>query len=201
MHRVFDNFLPQSMQDHLEIAFKDPGLPWLWQDNTSGFQEWELNYLAQMPNIKESPQFVHTVIDPQNQIQSHTWEMVKPIFYFLEKECGLVVKDISRVKANLMIPDGRDPKAVHNPPHIDSPHESSLSMIYYTHDCDGATRLFKQGVQDGIENLELEHECEPKKGRVFMFNSNQFHASCNPSTEHARRVIVNFVFNPQNAIW
>ena len=201
MYKVFDDVLPTSMQEHLELTFKDPNMVWMWQDNTSGFQDWELAFIANNPEIKESPQFVHTVLDPTKQITCYTWEMVKPIFYFLEKETGMQIKTIERVKSNLMMADGSDPTKVYNPPHIDSPHDESLSMIYYLHDCDGATRLFKNSLKQGMGNLEVETTVEPKRGRMFVFPSNRFHASSNPSSANPRRMIVNFVFTPQKPLW
>ena len=198
MYKVFDNVLPNTMQDHLQMVFEDPNVQWLWQQNTSGFADWELNYLANNKDIKESPQFVHTILDPANNITCYTWEMVKPIFYFLEKETGLTIKSIERVKSNLMIPDGTDPTTTYNPPHIDSPQDESMSMIYYLHDSSGATRLFKNSLKQGLGDLEIEQEIEAKKGRCFVFPSNRFHASSNPSSDVLRRMIINFVFTPQN---
>jgi hypothetical protein len=197
------------MQDHLEAIFMDPSLPWTWQDNTSGFSSWEFQFLANKEKIKESPQFVHDILNPQTGHASQTFEMIKPIFYFFEKETGIPVKELTRIKANLLTPDGSDETMFH-PPHIDQPYEESLSMVYYVNEADGPTRIFDKNVganpygkpdhlgpQDDMKELIAN---VPKKGSAILFPSNQFHASATP-TVVPRRIVINMVWMPAWNFW
>ena len=70
-------------------------------------------------------------------------------------------------------------------PHQDEHTGTTVSMIYYLHDCDGDTVFFNN---DG----SLMDRVSPKRGRIAVFDSDIIHAAQNP-VKNDFRVITNYI--------
>lgn len=153
------------------------------------------------PLVKDAGQFSCTVHHMDLELQKRfmmpcTWayEQVKPMFYSVKDnlpELGLVGSD--RVKFNLLLKQNFGEH--YNQPHIDTP-APTYSMVYYLNDSDGDTVLFNEKYspeqKDPIK-LTVMERITPKKNRAVVFESNRYHASCNPSISE-NRFVINWIF-------
>ena len=197
---VLDDFTPPSLQDLIEtVLLWNDKVSWGFRDQTSGVDEIDPNN----PNIKENCQWQHDIFAYDRGILSEYFELLKSNLWFAEYATGARLKDLQRIKANMLVKDVES-KGFYHPPHIDLVNDNSYSMVYYVHDRDGETILFKNRLkqafaQDPNKQNYLAHDLEeiarikPKKGRAVIFHSNRFHASSNPIVNE-RRVIINHVF-------
>ena len=187
-HIVIDNFMPISLQNQLGGALMNDA-PWHYRDSSSGEDS---NTDPNDTNIKESPQFVHSIFYDKEGVQSEIWNLAKVPLMFLEYYMNNSIRMPQRVKANLLL---QDPLALgkYHAPHVDLANNDSFSMVYYVHDSDGDTVIFDKTVNKGHTDLKEVARVTPKKGRAVIFNSNRFHASSSPVIE-PRRVIINYCF-------
>jgi hypothetical protein len=174
--------VPESLASKLEEAFTHDDTNWNLAPSCGGY----LNDAFDDPNVKDTPQMYHALVY-NNTPKSAITSLAMCILFFLESKIGLVPKEFSRVKANLLFPMF-DSDTQYHPPHIDTDSDTSMSAVYYVNDSDGPTRFFDQ-------NGNITHTVEPKRGRLVLFPSNTFHASSCPI--HAKtRIVINFVFQP-----
>ena len=186
-YEIFDDLLPQSFVDTIEDAFNQP-VPWYYTESASGIGA---NYDMNDKNILDSSQFVHMIMD-DNERQSQLYELVQPVFYFIEQRTGLRPRKIERIKANLQTP-GKSETHNYNPPHIDVAEPSGMTLLYYINDSDGDTKFFNNNIEQGYNNMEVIESVTPKRGRSVLFPSNQFHSSSAP--QNGRRMVINFIFH------
>ena len=102
-----------------------------------------------------------------------------------------------RLRAILQTPRAEDIK--HYPPHTDATNTGGVSAIYYSSDATGDTYLFNEcDINDKVEIDRFNHKWEPvdcvspKKGRLIVFPSNNYHAG-SPTTSE-RRMLINLNF-------
>lgn len=185
MYKHFIDLVPTSYSDFLLNEFQN-NTSWMFTPSASNVND---NYDKNDPNIRDSTQFVHAILGYNNPVSS-LFQTVVPIVWFFEKESGYKVKNILRIKANCLVRDGDEQK--YNPPHVDVYEPGCVSLVYYINDSDGDTVLFDKMIQQGHNNLTPIHRVSPKKGSVFMFPSNQLHASSCP-IESRQRLVINFI--------
>jgi len=183
-YTIIENIVPESYQNILLEEIEK--LPWYWYPSASGEVERDPND----KNVVDAPQMQHVFCD-ESGVVSQYMNLIHPMIWFLEKELNLKVAALGRIKANLLMP-GQSHLDNYNLPHIDSPNENSISMVYYVDDSDGDTRLFHKTVNEGIEGLLPIASVAPKKGRALIFKSNRFHAST-PPVKYKRRLVLNYV--------
>ena len=191
-----DNFLPVSFQDDIEKALTTDFFPWYWNKSTVA----DNFYYGDNTNIVESNQFTHTIIASDDRQPSFIFKDLRPIVYFLEKHLGQKIKNIDRMKINLLQPIPNNTNTNHNPPHWDADYRvqpNTISMVYYVHDSDGDTVIFDKTLPQDPENLNVLHRSKPKKGKCIVFPSNTWHASSNP-IDSDRRIIINSVLELEN---
>lgn len=188
-HKLFKDLLPASYHEILCREFKN-NVDWKFTDSASGVYD---NYDKNNSNIKDSIQFVHSIAEDNNGI-SPVYSLVLPIIWFFEKESGLTVKNILRIKANCLTNNGNDIK--YNAPHIDVTKPGYASLIYYVNDSDGDTILFNEYYEGyPISTFSQQKQITPKKGKLVMFPSKLFHSGNFPVLSPFRSVInlnVNF---------
>lgn len=189
MHQYFKNLIPESYSDLLLKEFENNS-SWMFTPSASNVGE---NYDKNDPNIRDSTQFVHAILGYSNAV-SPLVQSVVPIVWFFEKETGIKIKNILRIKANCLTRDGNDYK--YNPPHVDVYDPGFISMVYYINDSDGDTILFDKMIADGHDNLTPVERIKPSKGSLLAFPSNQLHASSCP-IENKQRLVINFILEPQ----
>lgn len=186
MYKIIENFIPMSYCDLLLSEF-EKNIRWSFGGPSAGVLD---NYDKHNLKIRESVQYTHPIVE-NNQSVSQTYSLVMPLVWFFEKETGLTVKHIRRIKANSLTRDGDEIK--YNPPHIDVTVPGCISMIYYINDSDGDTVLFEEFYDHGHYNLTESCRVTPKKGQVLIIDSDQYHSSSCPIVSY-QRMIINFIF-------
>jgi hypothetical protein len=185
-----DRFLPESYADILEELICRSG-QFLWQHNASTNNQAAPEIMNRDARSYEADQFVHALYQ-EGERRSAFFDIVFPMFYFMEDKTGVAVATPERMKANLLvqrhIEDG-----TYNTPHIDIGERGYKSLLYYVKDSDGDTYLFNETFADRKGGLTLRKRVSPRKGKAVLFDSNIWHASSHPRA-NATRVVLNFVF-------
>lgn len=188
------NLAPFGMAKWIETRLVDHGM-WVYNKHTSDVNEMDIDQTD--TNIKETHQFTNTFF-AQDTGPSHNLfgEIAQPLLWMLEKETGLIITQIVRIKANLLTPaPGVDENHYHIP-HIDFGGKGCISMVYYVNDSDGDTRVFDKYCDEGSNDLTMILSNTPKQGNALLFESDRFHSSSNPINTQAR-CIINFVMEAE----
>lgn len=184
MHKLLTDLIPSHYSAQLLEEFSK--IHWYFTPSAANVDG---NYDHSDTNIQDSIQFVHGIAD-NNVPVGPLYQTVIPILWFFEKETGLRIKSILRIKANCLTRDGYEVK--YNPPHIDVFNPGFHSLIYYINDSDGDTVLFDQTIDQGHNNLTVMERFTPKQGSALLIPSNQLHASSCPINTK-QRMVINFV--------
>jgi len=188
MYNILENFIPESYSATLLNEIEK--LDWKFTPSASNVGN---NYDSNDINIQDSIQYVHGVVG-YNDPPSSLYPLVVPLVWFFEKETGIKVKNILRIKANCLTRDGMELK--YNPPHVDVAQPGFLSLIYYVNDSDGDTVIFDKFHKDGHNNLTPIARIPPKKGSAVLIPSDIFHSSSCPINT-LRRMVVNIILQPE----
>jgi len=165
-----DNYKQKLNEEILRLSF-----PWYWSDQT----------VPQDKFVKKSIFQLCHVFYQYNTIKSGYFDLVYPIIELFEKKSGIQVKEIRRIKANLLSRQIFDEDCVKNTIHQDADTDEYISLIYYLHDVDGDLNMYddKYNVLDSYT---------PKENSLVYFKSNILHGTSPPIIEK-RRVCINFV--------
>ena len=175
-----ENFIPESYKNELINLFLDDYFPWYYNNTTLIEGNNDLFY-----------QFTHNIYG-KNNIKSDTFFRVQPLLYFFEQSSGMKIKQINRIKANLLprqpVSEDQEKTAIHT----DLDYENSnvadknfVSIVYYVIDSDGDTVLCDD---DGNEVKRV----SPKAGDCVWFKSNIRHYPEVPKI-HKRRIVINII--------
>jgi hypothetical protein len=192
-----EHFLPESYADILEKLICRSG-EFLWQYNASTNDLAAPEIMNKDARSYDSDQFVHALYQ-QGERRSQFFDIVFPMFYFMEDKTGVALAAVERMKANLLVQKPRE-DGTYNTPHVDIVEPGHKSLLYYVKDSDGDTFLFNETHQDTARAkktptaLTIRRRVSPHKGKAVLFNSNIWHASSHPR-ENATRVVLNFVFS------
>ncbi len=168
---IIEQLIPIDAQDELEKIFLSDAFPWYFNDNTVN------------DNKNSGFQFVHRIFD-DGKVISDIFPKITLLMDRFHQHTGFEIKEIVRIKANLLTPVSLPNDVILNTFHrdVELPHDDNhISVVYYVIDSDGDTVIF------GNESVS------PVKGRACYFNSNLMHRATNP-TNYNRRIILNFVF-------
>jgi hypothetical protein len=187
-----ENLLPKSFENLLEEMICRSG-EFLWQYNASTNDQNAPEIMNKNERSYESDQFVHAFYQ-EGARRSAFFDIVFPMFYFVEERTGVALAEIERMKANLLVQKPVAPDS-YNTPHIDIERPPMKSLLYYVKDSDGDTFIFNERFKDR-RPLTLRKRVSPRKGTAVLFDSNIWHASSNPR-ENATRVVLNFIFSPK----
>lgn len=195
---VLDNVVHPKDADHIENAFMDSQFSWHYNDVTAEPGE------IQSEIVKDTPQFTHTLIDNINNAGSPISiyaGVAELVINSIKENTQTPIVGIERVKANLLLPQINWNRSWCNMPHVDKNDNTNnkcnfVSAVYYVNESDGDTVFFnkwygEEQTEDGMPPIII-GQSAPKKGRIVMFNSNRFHASC-PPMNSPRRVVINMV--------
>lgn len=184
-----EKFIPPSYADMVEnVLCGNPEFPWQYNASTNNQRAPQI--MNKDENSYESDQFVHPLYQ-EGAKRSTYFDVLFPFFYFLEEKTGIVLANVERIKANMLMKREGPPNS-YNTPHIDIPSPKFKSLLYYVKDSDGDTFIFNETYYEK-KPLTLRTRVAPRKGKAVVFDSNIWHASSNPR-ENMNRVVVNFVF-------
>lgn len=179
---LLDQVIDEKYQNHLEDIMSSLAFPWFmnkWVD--------EYSFDFKDENVVDSFQLSHTFYD--NGASMPTYNLVQPLLDSIVKKAGISRYTIVRVKANLTT-QHQLPSTHYQTPHVDTD-PPSRTFVYYVNDSDGDTVLFNERLGDRFSEFTVRDRCSPKKGRVFSFDGNHYHAGQYPSTKY--RMVINFV--------
>ena len=189
-----ERFLPESYANILEQLICRSG-EFLWQYNASTNDLAAPEIMSKDARSYDADQFVHALYQ-QGERRSQFFDLVFPMFYFMEDKTGVALAAVERMKANLLVQKPHE-DGTYNTPHVDIVEPGHKSLLYYVKDSDGDTFLFNETQQDTArakKPLTIRRRVSPRKGTAVLFNSNIWHASSHPR-ENATRVVLNFVFS------
>ena len=195
-----EHFLPESYADILEKLICRSG-EFLWQYNASTNDLAAPEIMNKDARSYDSDQFVHALYQ-QGERRSQFFDIVFPMFYFMEDKTGVELAAVERMKANLLvqkhIEEGR-----YNAPHIDIAERGHKSLLYYVKDSDGDTFIFNETYDDVSLERSIEYtrdrkftvgrRISPKKGRMIGFDGKHYHASMHPQVS-SHRIAIAFSF-------
>jgi hypothetical protein len=189
-----ERFLPDSYANILEDLVCKSG-EFLWQYNASTNDLKNPQIMSRDERSYQADQFVHALYQ-EGARRSAYFDVVFPMFYFMEDKTGVALKSVERMKANLLVQKPHV-EGTYNTPHIDIPDAGFKSLLYYVKDSDGDTFLFNERfheTRDGKRPLTIRKRVSPRKGKAVLFDSNIWHASSHPH-ENQTRVVLNFIFS------
>ena len=181
--KVFDDFISPTYQNILQAIFLAENTRWSYQEHmnygNSGLSQFYISIFDE--RMIEHVELYHSLLGLVSKIKDDIVPEFNPI----------------RIRGILQTSINNPPK--HYIPHIDSP-TNDWSFIYYINDdATGDTYLFHRtiaNVSNGNENnYKWNHvdSVSPKKGRLIMFPSKQYHAGSPPDT--GKRMLINFNYS------
>lgn len=112
-------------------------------------------------------------------------ELILSAIPFFQEKFNFQYKKITRIKIGLQTKISNESKTF--TPHIDSP-KPHVVVIYYVNDSDGDTVFYSAGNRSSeIDRLS------PQKNSAVFFDGSTHHAGSSPA-KHARRIVINFLF-------
>ena len=196
-----------------EILYKENCLPGNVA-NSFSHNIYRLNYIISkdiLANQMDNPgivkddntfntiQMVHRVFthnDQRPQVNPG-FEPIKYALNIMVEGFGYKVKDVLRLKVNMIQPHPDFKPGNYNTAHIDDEEMAQhFVLIYYPIDCDGDTYLFNEKFDKlkKPEKLTIHKRITPKANSCIMFRGNRFHASANP-IKSEMRIILNCNFS------
>lgn len=190
--QIFDKVIPKLYSDQIESDLKRLNFPWYFVNDVTNI------------TYGNNGGLVHVAYNHGEQ-PSEWFPFIKPLIYSIAEAAGDDLKQLLRIRVGFLYPSTDSNEC--NSPHLDFnfPHKTAC---YYVSDSDGDTVLFDQTANDVGKELTEENlrdyvdsttftvaqTCEPKKGRVCVFDGYRFHASSRPKQNDRRLVItVNYV--------
>ncbi len=177
---VFDNIVPKEEQDRLEnLILLNSNFPWYYISDVTINTDKEFN-----------PGFSHIAFSNTTGANSFVCDDLIKVLNAIALELKINIKELIRIRIGLNLPNntGRDKV---NTPHIDldTPH---ITALYYLNTTCGSTVLYDRKYGDSEDNTDIMLTVKPKKGRVLVFDGQQFHSSS--SSPNETRVVVTFNF-------
>jgi hypothetical protein len=186
-----DNFL--SLNKILEVkqlvAKENKEINWISRTSTTSIGKY-LKLKDNSITVSEDSQESHGA-SIYNTKFSSVHDLGSNILHTFAKKNGIEIKEILRIKANIL---NKTDKQDHiHPPHVDmtTPH---MVLLYYVNDSDGDTIIFNEkhsSQQDPI--LTVDKAITPKAGAGIVFDGLTYHSSSSPKNTKERIVLnINF---------
>ena len=186
---IIDDVIPAGYQDAIEADLTKYTFPWLYADDVTYGSAYGSN--AGMSHVAYN----------FGQDPSEYYPFIMPLTYSIEAASGIKINKLLRIRVGFLTPR-LELDYAHNAPHVDFL-QDHYTACYYVNDSDGDTLMFDKNISDmGVDindttvynyttnaAFTLEARCAPKKGRVFVMNGRQFHASTNPR-DFKRRLVI-----------
>jgi hypothetical protein len=171
------NFAPIDLVNQLEQVLSSHQFPWFWRPSTV-YGVNENNYFS------DDFQFIHMAYY-ENQPQSDLFVYVRPLLFEFEKATGLTIKNVFKIKANLLPKQELDDIEASVHTDLDKSDKNYISIVYYVIDSDGDTVIY-----DDNGNVAL--QASPVKGSAVYFPSHMKHRGTPPSL-NKRRIVLNMI--------
>jgi hypothetical protein len=169
---VIKNIISKDIAEQLENIIINPNFCWNWSNSSKHGRHPD-------GELSEDFQFIHNISKP-----SELYNYVEIILNKFQKITNKKIKDIKRVKLNLLPRQKLTDQGLSESIHIDSSEPNTLTIIYYVTDSDGDTVLY--------EGDNIIKSVTPKRGSILYFPSNIKHRAT-PPTINKRRVVLNIV--------
>lgn len=173
------NFAPVELTNQLEEVLSNHTFPWFWRPSTVyGVKEYN--------HHSNDFQFIHMVFY-EGQPQSELFNYVRPLLFEFEKATGLIIKDVYKIKANLLPKQDLDAVGLKESIHtdLDKSDKNYISIVYYVIDSDGDTVIYD-------DNGDIALQASPVKGSAVYFPSHMKHRGTPPAL-NKRRIVLNMI--------
>lgn len=182
---TLENFLTEEQEDTIYDFITNYTFPWSYYSGTV------------LPSIKANDYIITIGINPPQfvrpiDIKSCPYvDLLAPILNTLVNYYNANLQ-IMKMKFNLL---HKNSDSMHHYPHtdIDEVDENIKTAIYYVNNTDGDTYIFNEKAPKQKDEVSVYKTVTPKKGKMLVFNSNQFHASSSPINNNIR-LVLNIVF-------
>ena len=162
----------KKIQDKIENLLLNDHFDWYYNSST--------DYDPLDKDIPDTFQFTHTFLNNERKQKSGYFSYVLELF----NELKLGIKKFDRIKANFTTNNNK--LKGHQYIHYDYPKKGRKSFLYYVNDSDGDT-IFFDNKKNEIERVK------PKRGLGLLFDSNIYHAGCNPVNSD-KKIVINFIY-------
>ena len=197
MINLVDDFIPLSYQNLIEKTITDNNMPWRWLEHMDTDYE---GYSGQFNDIYQ---------EDEEPFRTESAELYYTLGALLCKIQDEILPEYQyyRIRGVMQTPHPTSPK--HFIPHVDWSTSGEKSVIYYQHDTTGDTYFFKE---EELYNRKLRiknkkdykwepiESVSPKKGRLVVFNSHQYHAGSAPVSGRRLLININYLNNRRNII-
>ena len=187
--KVYDDFLPNDLQQDIANALLSDTFPWYFHFST-------INDISNVlpENVIDTHQFYHNAYNKTFNTSSTYLALFRKALYYFEEKSSKQVDDILRIKANLITPYPNWHENNYHPPHHDMPNDHSVSLLYYPINSDGPTYFFDKKWSDENKDLKIVDKVTPKANRAVLFPSGQYHTSSCP-IKSSKRIVVNYILD------
>jgi len=186
-----DNFLglEQILEVSQAVTKNNKDIIWHALESTSGTLQY-LKLKDNMITVSEDKQYSHAASFNNKKISS-IHDLGSSILHTFAKKHGIEIKEILRIKANIL---NKTDKQNHiHPPHVDMtiPH---LVLLYYVNDSDGDTIFFNEKYSSEENHmLTIDKRITPKEGAAIVFDGLTYHSSTSPQNTK-ERIVINIDF-------
>ena len=171
--QIIDNFLPQDKWETIHRVLTGDAFPWYLNKDSAYTGDGYIN-------------MTHKYYQ-DNRVTSDWYGMLKPVIEEFEKQTQLQIKNILRIKSNLVfnrtITKEEQAKQIHQD--VEDP--NYVSLLYYVHDSDGDTILYQDDKETEVIRIK------PVANRASIFDSRIWHTGTLPTINQSRQGI-NFIF-------
>ena len=196
MKNVFEikNLLPKSYEDAIEELLNSNTFPWYFIDDIIE----DRHKFKKYKNVSETFGITHVLFHPPQGINSQHFEFLIKILDYLKINQKINITELLRVRIRRTVFIKGHTINKYNLPHVDLMDEKAFkTFVYYVHDSDGDTVLFKQKYKKNevldFKNLTEIKRSSPKKGNGLYFDGLIYHSGNCPIL-YKKRTIINFDF-------
>jgi hypothetical protein len=173
--KIVKDLLPNNYKMQLQEILLSESFPWYWNESTK----------REVYGVKQNIFHLGHVFVEDDRVNSEYFRFIEPMYSYLEQAAGIKIKNVVRVKTNLLPKQPYSEEDVKNAIHVDMWGEGYVSFVYYLHDVDGDIKTYD-------DDYNVIDSYSPKENSVVYFNSNTLHGA-RPPTQFKRRVCINFV--------
>ena len=177
---IIKNLLPKVYLYQLQKTILHGNFDWYWKSE---------NIVNTAPE-GQLFQFTHRLITDNKSVSTHS-TLIDPVLFFLRKKTNIKIKNVSRVKINLIPRIIQKDEWLENIIHQDMEKGKYISVVYYVNCSDGDTTLYENDKQT------IKKTSSPIANNAIIFNSKTWHRSSVPK-ENKRRVVINCIFEVES---
>ena len=169
---IIKDIISKDIADKIENIITDHKFEWYWSPSSK-------YGISQEGSLSKDFQFIHNI-----EKDSELYSFVKILLHNFEIYSNLKIKNIYRIKVNLLPKQELSEEDLFETIHLDKVEQNILSIVYYVSDSDGDTVIYDDN------NIIL--QSPPVKGNAVCFWSNLKHRATPPKL-NKRRLVINIV--------